>query len=65
MPVVREFAGSILPQSRTSEVWEQGLSLPLVPDFGTTALPHTRTVGLTEFGGAGEPNTGTPKGRKS
>lgn len=62
---LREFAGSALPQSRTSEVREQGFSLPLVPDFGTTALPHTRTVGLTESGSAGEPNIATPEGRKS
>lgn len=62
---VREFGSAVLPMSRTSEVRAQGFSLPLGPNFGTNALPHSRPAGLTEFGTAGEPNNATPEGRKS
>lgn len=62
---VREFVSAVLPMSRTSEVRAQGFSLPLGPNFGTNALPHSRPAGLTESGTAGGPNNETPEGRNS
>lgn len=62
---VREFGSDLLPMSRTSEVRAQGFSLPLGPNLGTNALPHSRPAGLTESGTAGDPNNPTPRGTKS
>ena len=46
-----EFA--VLPKSRTSEVREQGFSLPLVPNFGTNEDPQCLTAELAESGTTG------------
>lgn len=62
---VREFGSAVLPTSRTSDVRAQGLSLPLGPNFGTNALPHSLPAGLTESSTAGEPINATPEGRNS
>ena len=50
---VREFECAVLPKSRTSEVREQGFSLPLVPNFGTNEDPQCLTAVLTESGTTG------------
>ena len=53
MPEVRDFVSAGLPMSRTSEVREQGFSLPLVPNFGTNEEPQYLTAELTESGTTG------------
>ena len=65
MPDVREFVSAVLPMPRTSEVREQGFSLPLVPNFGSPAEPQLQTAELTESGRPGLWMNRTSKGPKS
>ena len=65
MPDVREFVYAVLSMLRTSEVREQGFSLPLVPNFGTAVEPQSQTAQLTESGAAGLWMNPTPEGPKS
>jgi len=62
---VRVFASAVLPMSRTSEVREQGFSLPLVPDFGAPVEPQLQTAELTESGRSGLWMNPTPEGPKT
>ena len=62
---VREFVSAVLPMLRTSEVREQGFSLPLVPNFGTPVEPQFQTAELTESGTTGLWMNRTPEGPKS
>ena len=61
----REFESAVLPMSRTSEVREQGFSLPLVPNFGTPLEPQSQNAELTESGTTGLWMKRTSKGPKS
>jgi len=65
LPDVREFVSAVLPMLRTSEVREQGFSLPLVPNFGTPAVPQSQTAELTESGTTGLWMNRTLEGPKS
>lgn len=65
MPGVREFVFMVLPMSRTSEVREQGFSLPLVPNFGTPVEPQSGIAELTESGRPGLWVNPTSEGPKS
>jgi hypothetical protein len=64
-PDVCEFVSAVLPMSRTSEVREQGFSLPLVPNFGTPVEPQSQSAELTESGTTGLWMYRTSEGPKS